>query len=132
MDTGRGRCFVPTAGQIKTYNRDDITSYGGLSLAHELVSRLRIDELLNHQVQLLKNQVPYHESDHILTHVYNLYVGGQYIEDIGNFQHSDAGKPLLGACRAPDPTTEGDCLRRFRTDSLDAFQTAIDEARENV
>ena len=117
---------------VATYERGDVTSYGGLSLAHQLVSRLRLDRLINSHVGLIKCPAPYHDSDHVLTHVYNLYVGGRCIEDIGHLQHSEAIKRLLGACRVPDPTTAGDFLRRFGTQSLRGLNTAMDEAREKV
>ena len=118
--------------KVETYERGDITSYGGLSLAHQLAAQLDLDRLINSRVGLIKCPVPYHDSDHVLTHAYNLYVGGRHIEDIQHLQHSDASKRLLGACRIPDPTTAGDYLRRFGTDGLHRLQTAIDEAREKV
>jgi hypothetical protein len=81
---------------------------------------------------LLKLHLPYHESDHVLTHAYNLFVGGRDLEDIQNLQHSPAVKNLLGACRLPDPTTAGDFLRRFEAEDLEAGQRAIDEARVKI
>ncbi len=132
-DVGQpGPVFRRRQIKVKAYERGDMTSYGGLSLAHELASRLRLDRLINDQVGLIRCPVPYHDSDHVLTHVYNLYVGGQHIEDIGHLQHSDAIKRLFGACRIPDPTTAGDYLRRFGADGLNRLQTAIDDAREKV
>ena len=62
----------------------------------------------------------------------NLFVGGPCIEDIGHLQHSEAIKQLLGACRISDPTTAGDFLRCFKVPNLNAFQMAIDEARQKV
>ena len=94
--------------------------------------RLELDRDINRSIRLLKINVPYCESDHILTHVYNQYVGGHCIEDIANLQHSDAIKHLLGACRIPDPTTAGDFLRRFDEYHLQKFQALIDRAREKV
>ena len=118
--------------RVKPQERGDVTSYGGLCLPHQLVMRLGLDHAINGRVALLKMKLPYFESDHILTHVYNLYVGGHCIEDICHIQHSDAIKRLVGACRIPDPTTAGDFLRRFGPYHLNRFQSAIDEAREKV
>jgi hypothetical protein len=118
--------------RLKTQERGEVTPYGGLTLAHELAMRLGIDRDLNASLELLKLHLPYFESDHVLTHVYNLFVGGRCIEDIGHIQHSDALKNLLGACRIPDPTTAGDFLRRFGSRDLDGFQSVIDDARERV
>ena len=99
---------------------------------HDLAMRLELDRDINRSIPLLKINLPYFESDHLLTHVYNLYVGGRCIEDIANLQHSDAIKHLLGACRIPDPTTAGHFLRRFHEPHLRAFQAVIDRAREKV
>lgn len=118
--------------RVKTQERGDVTTYGGLSVVHELAMRLGLDESINRQLALIKVNLPYFESDHILTHAYNLYIGGSCIEDIGHIQHSEAVKHLLGACRIPDPTTAGDFLRRFNRDQLNGFQVAIDEARQKV
>jgi hypothetical protein len=109
-----------------------VTADGGLALAHELAMRLGLDRSLNRHLQLLKLHLPYHESDHVLTHAYNLFVGGRDLEDIQNLQHSPAVKNLLGACRLPDPTTAGDFLRRFEAEDLEAGQRAIDEARVKI
>jgi len=118
--------------RVQVQQRGKITPYGGLFLAHDLAARLELDRDMNRSIRLLKLYAPYFESDHILTHVYNLYVGGRCIEDIANLQHSDAVKHLLGACRIPDPTTAGDFLRRFEPHHLRQFQAVIDRGREKV
>jgi len=118
--------------RIEVDHRDNSTPYGGVALAHRLAAQLELDKQINRRVGLLKINRPYFESDHILTHVYNQYVGGQCIEDIANLQHSEAVKSLLGACRIPDPSTAGDFLRRFHESDLCDFQRAIDAAREKV
>ena len=127
-----GPVFANRQVRVRIQQRGQITPYGGLSLAHDLAMRLKLDRDINRSVKLLKINLPYFESDHILTQVYNLYVGGHCIEDIANLQHSEAIKHLLGACRVPDPTTAGDFLRRFHQPHLDAFQAVIDRAREKV
>jgi hypothetical protein len=127
-----GPVFANRQVRLRVQQRGKITPYGGLSLAHDLGMRLGIDRDLNRSIKLLKINVPYFESDHILTHVYNLYVGGRCIEDISNLQHSEAIKHLFGACRIPDPTTAGDFLRRFGPYHLQQLQSVIDRAREKV
>ena len=118
--------------RVQIQERGEITPYGGLSLAHDLAMRLGIDRDINHSMELLRLHLPYFNSDHLLTHVYNQYVGGSCIEDIAHLQHSDAIKHLTGACRIPDPSTAGDFLRRFNRSNLRAFQQVIDRAREKV
>ncbi|MBN1341106.1 MAG: transposase [Phycisphaerae bacterium] len=131
-DKHPGPVFRNRQVRLKTQQRGKVTPYGGLTLAHDQAMRLGIDRDINRSIHLLKLHMPYRESDHILTHVYNLYVGGQCIEDIANLQHSQAVKHLVGACRIPDPTTAGDFLRRFEEPDLHAFQGVIDRAREKV
>ncbi len=127
-----GPVFCNRQVRVKIEQRGKITPYGGLALAHDLAMRLGLDRDINRSIPLLKINLPYFESDHILTHVYNLYVGGHCIEDIANLQHNDAVKHLLGACRIPDPSTAGDFLRRFHQPHLEAFQAVIDRAREKA
>jgi hypothetical protein len=123
----RNRCV-----RLQVEQRGQTTPYGGLALAHDLAMRLNLARELNRALPLLRWHLPYFESDHVLTHVYNQYVGGQCIEDIANLQHSTAIKHLVGACRIPDPSTAGDFLRRFDQPGLNAFQQVIDAARERV
>jgi hypothetical protein len=118
--------------RLHVQQRGEITPYGGLSLAHDLAMRLGIDRDINDSMEVLRLHLPYFDSDHLLTHVYNQYVGGSCIEDIAHLQHSDAIKHLTGACRIPDPSTAGDFLRRFNRTNLRAFQQVIDRAREKV
>ena len=112
--------------------RGEATAYGGLSLAAALVGRLGVDRALEQALDLLQSHRPFTESDHVLTHVYNLFVGGTCIEDIGHLQASEPVRRMLGAARIPDPTTAGDFLRRFEAESLRALDGAIDVVQENV
>jgi hypothetical protein len=117
---------------METMKRQPATADGGLALAHQLAMGVGLDRSINRHLHLLEFNLPYFESDHVLTHAYNLFSGGRYIEDIASLQDSRAVKNLLGACRIPDPTTAGDFLRRFGEGDLGALQAAIDEARIKV
>jgi hypothetical protein len=108
------------------------TALGGLALAVGLVGRLRLAQSIDERVSLLHSRRPYHESDHVLIHVYNLFVGGTAIEDIADLQQSEPVRRMLGATRIPDPSTAGDFLRRFDQESIAALDEAIDEAQERV
>ena len=118
--------------RIETDVRGKSFAYGGLALAHELVGRLELDRLINERVKVLRRHRPYLEGDHLLTHAYNLFVGGDAIEDIATLQNSEAFRNLVGAATVPDPSTAGDFLRRFKVEDLGCFQGAIDEARQKV
>jgi hypothetical protein len=110
----------------------DATPYGGLALAAGLVRSLGLAQDLNRELSLLSSHRPFHESDHVLTHVYNLYAGGTCIEDIADLQTSEPVRRMLGAERIPDPTTAGDFLRRFDAGALKALDRVIDRAQEKV
>ncbi len=108
------------------------TAVGGLALAARLVSSLGLAKLIDSKLDLLRSHRPYHESDHILTHVYNLFCGGVVIEDIADLQHDKAVRRILGADLIPDPTTAGDFLRRLKKQDIKALDLAIDEAQERA
>ena len=110
-------------------HRGETTPYGGLAAAHLLAKKVGLDRAIYEHLHLLRFHLPYHESDHCLTHAYNLFVGGTAIEDIENLQESPAVRNLLGAERVPDPSTAGDFLRRFGPADLAGLQSAIDTAR---
>jgi hypothetical protein len=103
-----------------------------LALAASLVRSLGIAQDLDRELSLLTSHRPFHESDHVLTHVYNLYAGGTCIEDIADLQTSEPVRRILGAERIPDPTTAGDFLRRFDADALRTLDQVIDRAQEKV
>ena len=110
----------------------DVTAYGGLALAARLSASLKLPQAIDRDIELLRRHSPFHESDHVLTHVYNLFVGGDNIEDIADLQHSEAVRRLLGAERLPDPTTAGDFLRRFAQADIDALDRVTDEMHRRV
>ncbi len=110
----------------------DTTAYGGLALAASLIRSLGIAEDLDRELSLLRSHRPFHESDHVLTHVYNLYTGGTCIEDITDLQTSEPVRRMLGAERIPDPTTAGDFLRRFDAEAVKTLDQVIDRAQEKV
>ena len=110
----------------------DTTAYGGLALAAGLVRSLGIARDLDRELSLLASHRPFHESDHVLTHVYNLYAGGTCIEDIADLQTSEPVRRILGADRIPDPTTAGDFLRRFDAGGVQALDQVIDRNQEKV
>ena len=110
----------------------DATPYGGLALAATLVRSLGLAQDLDRELSLLASHRPFHESDHVLTHVYNLFAGGTCIEDIADLQTSEPVRRMLGANRIPDPTTAGDFLRRFDAEALKTLDQVIDRAQEKV
>ncbi len=97
-----------------------------------MVRSLGIARDLDRRLSLRSAHRPFHESDHVLTHVYNLHAGGTGIEDIADLQTSEPVRRVLGADRILDPTTAGDFLRRFDEGALRSLDHVIDQAHENV
>ena len=58
------------------------TSYAGLALIHNMVSRLGVADIINRELHLLKHHRPYTEGDHVLNIAFNLLCGGRALEDI--------------------------------------------------
>jgi hypothetical protein len=95
----------------------DAMSFGGIAAVHRLVTKLGLVSKLDEDLHLLKVHLPYQESDHILNIAYNVLCGGTRLEDIERLRHDTAYMNALGADLIPDPTTAGDFLRRFETES---------------
>lgn len=110
----------------------DTTAMGGLALCAQLVAKLGIGKLIDSNLSLLRAHRPFHESDHVLTHVYNLFVGGSAIEDIADLQQSEPVRRILGADRVPDPSTAGDFLRRFGEEDIGILDRVIDEVHQRA
>jgi hypothetical protein len=129
-DQGRPELRHPKLQPV--VERRGATALGGLSLASSLVRGLGLAQAIDSRLALLKAHRPYYESDHVLTHVYNLFTGGSAIEDIADLQQSEPVKAMLGATVIPDPTTAGDFLRRLDRDALHELDLSIDDAQRRV
>lgn len=112
--------------------RTQAINYGGLGLAVLLVKSVGLADELDKSLHLLKRHHPYHESDHILNMVYNIVTGGQCLEDL-ELRRQDVGYlDALNAQRIPDPTTEGDFLRRFHQQDVITFMDTINRVRSRI
>jgi hypothetical protein len=99
---------------------------------HQVAIKSGLIEAIDKHVQVLAYHRPYHESDHVLTHAYNLAHGGTAIDHINHLRHDEVLLDALGATSLPAPTTAGDFCRRFETDDIEQLQRAINTARLNV
>ena len=129
----RGRVMRHPLLNLENDNRGEITHYGGLVLAQQLVRRFGVAKRIDEGLKLLKRHAPYHESDHVLALTYTLYADGTCLEDQGALQGSEAVRRMVGACRIPDPTTAGDFLRRFKSaQEVGQLSAVSDEVQEAV
>src|SRR4051812_42545514 len=87
-------------------------SPGGIGALLLLARRTGSIRDSDHDLQLLKNLPPDHESDHVLDLALNILAGGTRIEPIEPRRNDEVDLNALGAQRLPDPTTEGDSCRR--------------------
>jgi len=78
------------------------TAAGGIGAMHLLVRKLGLERAIDRRLELLKIDLPYHESDHVLSIAYNLLVGGTCLEHLELLRSDEAYLDALGARRIPD------------------------------
>ena len=83
-------------------------------------------------MKLLKLNMPYHESDHVLNIAYNVLAGGTCLEHLELLRTNEVYLDALGARRIPDPTTAGDFCRRFDAWDIFLLQETFNEVRLKV
>lgn len=108
------------------------TSSGGIGAIHNMIIKLGFPDAINNHLFLLKKKMPYFESDHILNIAYNILAGGTRLEDLENRRVDEAYMNLLGAIRIPDPTTEGDFLRRFEENHIITVMDITNKFRSHI
>ena len=107
-------------------------SVGGIGAIHALAGSTGLIDAIDRRLHLLKVHLPYHESDHVLNHAYNVLAGGRCLEDLELLRNDEVYLDALGAQRIPDPTTAGDFCRRFQWYHVEWLMEAINEARLRV
>ena len=109
--------------------RDRAIDCGGLGAFHLLAQNVGLVRSLDENLHLLKRHLPYHESDHVLNLTYNVLTGGRCMDDLELRRNDETFMDALGAQRIPDPTTEGDFLRRFSVRDVIDLMEAINSLR---
>ena len=112
--------------------RDQGIACGGIGVIHTLVKRIGLVKEIDKQLHLLKRHLPYHESDHVLNLAYNVLAGGEGFEDIELLRQDEGWMDALGAEIIPDPTTEGDFVRRFSLEDVMRLMEVINATRKKV
>jgi len=107
-------------------------AYGGIGNIHQLAKHSGLIGEIDKRIELLKRHSPYHESDHILNIAYNFLVGGTCLQDIELLRNDEAWLNALGAEIIPDPTTEGDFLRRFEKEDICEFMDVKNSVRSKI
>jgi len=117
---------------IRQNAQSPILSCCGIALARDLMSRLGVAKRIDESIALLKMHSPYHESDHVLSLVYNFLRGGETLLDLERLQEDGALKRLLGAESIPDPTTAGDFLVRFHDFAIEVFRGVCADLQDHA
>lgn len=112
--------------------RHQAISCGGIGNIHQLAKRSGLIDAIDNRIKLLKRNLPYHESDHILNIAYNYLAGGCCLQDIELLRNDEAWLNALGAEIIPDPTTAGDFLRRFEKEEIHEFMEVKNSVRSNI
>ena len=97
--------------EVITYEVSEKTgavSYGGLGLLQQVVKWSGLGKAIDRAVKLLKRHQPYHESDHVLSLIYNVATGGTRYQDIEMRRQSVSFLEAVGAEKIPAPSTAGD------------------------
>ena len=112
--------------------RTSAICWGGLGMLQMVAKQLGLAEVIDHDLHLLKRHKPYHESDHVMSLVYNVLSGGRCLEDLELRRQDPTFLEALGAHRIPDPTTSGDFLRRFGEEDVKVLMGAVQRVRAGV
>jgi hypothetical protein len=131
-----GNCARPvfTASNIRYEMADRVRglAYGGIGAMHLLARQIGLVDAIDERLSLLKVQLPYHESDHVLNIAYNALCNGTCLQDIDLRRNDAVFLDALGARRIPDPTTAGDFCRRFDAHTINRLQDIFDDVRIGV
>jgi hypothetical protein len=112
-------------------DRDTGIDCGGVGVMTELVKHIGLREAIDENLHLLQRHRPYHESDHVLNMAFNIVVGNRTLEDLELLRNNVGYLNALSAQRIPDPTTEGDYLRRFSDEEeVETLMDAINQVRK--
>jgi hypothetical protein len=104
-------------------------SHGGIGTFHLLAPKLGLIERIDRRLHVLHIHLPYHESDHVLNFASNALCDGTCLQDLARRRHDANFLDALGARRRPDPTTAGDCCRRFTPERIATLQDLCDDTR---
>lgn len=115
--------------QYEIADRTRATAHGGIGAIHLVAKKLGLDRAIDRGLGLLKNHLPHHDSDHVLSIAYNLLAGGTCLEHLELLRSDEAYLDALGARRIPDPTTAGDYCRRFDQPAIDRLQDVFNAGR---
>lgn len=108
------------------------THCGGIGAVRMVVRATALAEIIDEELQILKQHHPYFDSDHILNMVCNILSGGCSLEDLEVRRKDGAYMDALEAERIGDPTTERDYLARFDAGSIERLEGLVNRVRRRL
>lgn len=129
---GDGPEFTSEQAHYEFSERTRAITHGGIGVIHNLVIDLKLRELIDKQLKLLKQHRPYKESDHVINIAYNILCGGRTLDEIERLRNDLNYLDALGVRSIPDPTTAGDFCRRFSVDDIWTLMQVINDVRVGV
>jgi Transposase DDE domain group 1 len=107
-------------------------AYGGIGAMLQLARKIGLIDQIDKRLNVLKINLPYHESDHVINFAINPLCNGACMQDIELRRNDAVFLDAVGARRIPDPTTAGDFCRRFDQPRIDLLQDIFDDVRIGV
>jgi hypothetical protein len=124
--------FTASNIQYDWSDRDRGLAAGGIGAIHLMARKIGLVDALDRHLSLLKQHLPYHESDHVMNIAYNILAGGTCLEDLELRRNDEVYLDALGAVSIPDPTTAGDFCRRFTENDLETLMRVMNQTRLRV
>jgi hypothetical protein len=124
--------FTASNIQYDWSDRDRGLAAGGIGAIHLMARKIGLVDALDHDLSLLRQHLPYHESDHVMNIAYNILAGGTCLEDLELLRNDEVYLDALGAVSIPDPTTAGDFCRRFTENDLETLMRVTNQTRLRV
>ena len=109
-------------GRIGKFNvcfrSDCLSSHAGLVLSKEFADRLKVNQLINEELEVKQRRRGYSEAEAVMALVYNLIAGGDCLSDLQVLRGDPGTLNLLGLPQVIAPQTAGEHLRKFRMGDL--------------
>jgi hypothetical protein len=105
---------IGKVGKFKVCFRDEqLTSHAGVTLVHELATRLGIEQIVDEELQVKQRERGYSEGQAIGALVHNLLLGGQCLSDLEVLRGDPGTQELLAQEAILAPRTAREFLQKF-------------------
>ena len=116
------KSLTPQLIKAQLRHHKHLTPYAGVAAVKILLRGLNLSDTIDSKIHLLKQRHGFRESNHLLTLIESMLVGGTRIKDIDNIHNSSGTQHLHDDQKIVAPTTAGDTLLRFNKQDIWDFQ----------